>query len=509
MSAERIRLGVIVEDAAALPPDAARLLDHLAGDARFRIAVVIEGAAPPTLGGAWGAVLAAETRALPPPPAPPTPAWTALRADVPHQPLSAAADLPADLDALIDLVQDPGARRLTPHARWGLWQVSARDAAAGLAAPRDGAAATTVVLRRYADATAAPRAVLRADYDVKFMAARNAAFLREKAWQMIPPSLIRAARDGAPPDLGPAEPQTPPPSAAGVPRYAGRAAAEVARRARHRRAAGRGGRPWPFTLRIGRGGPTDFDVASADAVPIPGNRYWADPFFAAEGGRTWLFFEDYDYGTRRGHISVGRVEGTSLRDVVPAMEAAHHLSYPFVFAHGGDMWMLPETHEAGRLELWRATDFPTRWTLERTALDGVSPVDSVLAEVEGQWWLFANICRDGFGEHCSELHLFRADGPQMTRLDPHPLNPVVLGSRQARGGGRVFRRDGRLFRAAQDTAYGRYGYGLKIMEIERLTADDYAERCVRHVTPDAIPGVIGCHHVDFIDDLFVADVRTR
>jgi hypothetical protein len=171
--------------------------------------------------------------------------------------------------------------------------------------------------------------------------------------------------------------------------------------------------------------------------------------------------------------------------------------------------MIPETHQSGRIEVWRSVGFPDRWELHATALDGTRAADTVLVERSGQWWIFTNLCLDGFGDHCSELHVFRTDGPQLGHVEPHPLNPVVVDSRTARAGGRVFFQDGRLLRVSQINSHGVYGYGLNIIEIERLDERSYRERVLRQITPGFENGIMGCHHFDAAEGQFVIDVRSR
>jgi hypothetical protein len=159
------------------------------------------------------------------------------------------------------------------------------------------------------------------------------------------------------------------------------------------------------------------------------------------------------------------------------------------------------------LEIWRCTAFPGEWVLHATALEGTSVCDSVLFERDGEWWLFTHISRDRFGDFCSDLHVFRVDGPGLTGLVPHRLNPVVTDARVARGGGRIHRVDGRMLRFSQDNTTGSYGGALNVMEITRLDLDHYEELRVRHITPGFAPGLMGCHHFDAVDGWVVMDVR--
>jgi hypothetical protein len=46
------------------------------------------------------------------------------------------------------------------------------------------------------------------------------------------------------------------------------------------------------------------------------------------------------------------------------LEEPHHLSYPFVFEQDGQIWMIPESGAARNVSLYRAVEFPHRWTRE-------------------------------------------------------------------------------------------------------------------------------------------------
>ena len=175
--------------------------------------------------------------------------------------------------------------------------------------------------------------------------------------------------------------------------------------------------------------------------------------------------------------------------------------------YGNEVFMIPETGDQHRVELWRATQFPYEWELEKTVFEGERCADTTLLEHDGTWWMFTNICRDSFDDFCSELHLFRVDGPELNSIEPHPLNPVVISTETARGAGRIFSQDGKLYRPSQDNTHGSYGYGLNIMEITELSMQSYSETRIRHIAGPEIPGAIGCHHVDSIGDQVVFDLR--
>ena len=178
----------------------------------------------------------------------------------------------------------------------------------------------------------------------------------------------------------------------------------------------------------------------------------------------------------------------------PVLETPYHLSYPFVFERDGVVYMMPESCAANRLELYRAERFPDVWVRETILLDGIVVADATLLEASGTLWVFATLGQDGHSDWDS-LGLFRADG-LTGPWTPHPKNPVLIDASQARSGGRVFERDGRLYRPTQDCSTG-YGAGLALCAIDRLDESDYAQSVSARLV--ARPGQ-GFHGVHTLND---------
>ena len=72
------------------------------------------------------------------------------------------------------------------------------------------------------------------------------------------------------------------------------------------------------------------------------------------------------------------------------MPAAHHQSYPYVLANEDGAFMVPESSAAGRVELWRSTDFPTSWELVAPLLDGIRAADPSIYRYGGLYWMWVN-----------------------------------------------------------------------------------------------------------------------
>jgi len=233
-------------------------------------------------------------------------------------------------------------------------------------------------------------------------------------------------------------------------------------------------------------------------------RFFADPCAVRYGGDDLVFCEDYDYRRGRGGISVSRLQPDGTLSVPsPVLQRPYHLSYPFVFESDGSWWMVPETSENRTVELYRAVEFPSRWTLEATLLHDVFAADATLFH-QGRWWMFVNL-----GEFESstwdELSIFVADdltGPWR----PHPKNPVKRDLRSSRSAGRLFRRGDQLVRPAQ-VCSPEYGTAVRFCIVDELSEEEFSEHEAELIEPSLIPGAVGLHTWSETENLQVIDAR--
>ena len=346
----------------------------------------------------------------------------------------------------------------------------------------------------------------------KFSAAFNAAYAKGMLPSLVERELMRAARGIAPETKLAASALEP----LGAPReptlsqcalYCGKLAVRLARRLANSALSGLGARPGDWSLVISEGDIFNSPLDSLTELKQPKGEFRADPFLFERDGAKYVFFEACDRKSGIGRIDVGRIEGDRIDDVRTLDLGDAHHSYPFVFEHGGEVYMIPETHQRDRVEVWKCSRFPYEWTLHATALEGQSPVDTVFVEWEGQCWLFTNLGAGSFDDHCAELHVYRVDGPDLAKVEPHARNPVVLDTTSARNGGRPFVRNGKLIRPAQITSHGFYGYGLKLLEVTRLSMEEYSETEIRRIEPRFERKTTGCHHFDLSRDTFIMDAR--
>lgn len=214
----------------------------------------------------------------------------------------------------------------------------------------------------------------------------------------------------------------------------------------------------------------------------PLDRFWADPFIWVHQNKYYLFIEELMYSTRRGHIACLTLdERFNIVANQIVLERPYHLSYPFLFEHNGQLYMIPETGENNGIELYRCTQFPDKWEFQKTLISGIYAVDATILEAQGKWWLFANIKSES-DSTWDTLHLYFADDPLSEDWTPHPLNPIVKDIKSARPAGRIFLDNGNLIRPSQDCSV-RYGYAINFNRIITLNETNYAEICEHTFRP--------------------------
>ncbi|MCB9945583.1 MAG: hypothetical protein H6851_18425 [Geminicoccaceae bacterium] len=243
-------------------------------------------------------------------------------------------------------------------------------------------------------------------------------------------------------------------------------------------------------------------------VELPDEGEAADPFIVSHEGQPLVFFERVPPGSGRGELACARLDADGhLWEMREVLRRPYHLSYPHVFEVDGQWWMIPETGEASKVDLYRAEQFPDRWVHERTLLEGFVMLDSTLHHHDGRWYLFVTVDESGL-ERDQALFVFsstRHIGP----FEPHPLNPVRTDIRVTRGAGAIIEQaDGTLLRPAQDGSGG-YGSRLAFQRITELSADRYAEESVGVFRPEGIAGLCGCHTFNQAGGIQLVDVRRR
>ncbi|MEM6985378.1 MAG: hypothetical protein AAF499_02465 [Pseudomonadota bacterium] len=245
------------------------------------------------------------------------------------------------------------------------------------------------------------------------------------------------------------------------------------------------------------------DLQHWDRILPPRDVFWADPFVVERDGKACVFIEEATFTPRRGHLSVLELDqdgAPSAAQVV--LKKPYHLSYPNVFEHDDNWYMMPESGEDKSLQVYRCASWPTEWVWQENVLEGKAVFDGTLLEHNGRWWLFATVQRLDAASPNIFLHLWHADGP-LGPWHPHPANPIVSDVRRARPAGNFFTHDGVLYRPSQDCST-HYGHGLNICRVDQLDLQGYRETLVSTHEPWAAD-IDGVHTLNYAKTRVVAD----
>ena len=208
----------------------------------------------------------------------------------------------------------------------------------------------------------------------------------------------------------------------------------------------------------------------------------ADPFLVVRDDRLYLFYEELSYGCK------GIIKMTSTSDLVAWSEPRtvlterFHLSYPWVFNHEGQWYMMPETGAAQEVRLYRAVnnDF-SHFEYYKTLLShgageqlpAMDFCDSSIVQKDNVFYLFTTV-NYGNGNELSLYYSDKLDGVYQA----HPVSPLTIDDKSGRNGGELLEHGGALYRFAQDCSE-EYGKDINLFAVKTLTTTQYREELLQ------------------------------
>ena len=182
--------------------------------------------------------------------------------------------------------------------------------------------------------------------------------------------------------------------------------------------------------------------------------YIADPFFIREKDTFYLFVEIK--GEENADIALLTSSNGldyNYKDIV--LDEVFHLSYPQVFKHKDEFYMLPETAGSNNILLYKAENFPYNWKVIDTLLKDIELKDpSLLLSAE------LNLIV-GVDDNLKQ-YIFTADS--LTGKWTEAKNYKQRWGNETRPGGRFFKVDGDWFLPLQNRSLG-YGTGISLYKL--------------------------------------------
>lgn len=225
----------------------------------------------------------------------------------------------------------------------------------------------------------------------------------------------------------------------------------------------------------------------------------ADPFLFISGESLYLFYEvKTDHG--HGEIWVNTLlNDGSWGTLGRALKEDFHLSYPQVFEHQGNIYMLPEAAASGKVLLYVAVEFPLKWEMVSVVVDEPLVDPTLIIQDSDEMFLLATTRKN-------ELKLYFASNLRTTFID----SGIVITKDLAisRCGGAPLRIGKALYRVAQDCTR-EYGKLIRLLRIHDLSRTSYSEEMFRTslFSSEAKWMRNGHHHlsaVEFEESVYVA-----
>lgn len=237
----------------------------------------------------------------------------------------------------------------------------------------------------------------------------------------------------------------------------------------------------------------------------PKDRFWADPHAIYKNNMYYIFIEEYLYKLKKGHISVIIMdESGKHKEPVKILDKLYHISYPFIFEHENEYYMIPETLSNNTIELYKCIGFPYCWEWKMNLMEDIKALDATLLYHRDKWWMFVNIIENEGASGDDELFLFYSENLFTNKWKSHPRNPIVSDCKTARPAGKIFEKDGRLYRPSQNCSVG-YGFGFNISHIELLDEYNYKEKVVSMVKPNWSKNIFATHTFNRVNSLHIID----
>lgn len=229
------------------------------------------------------------------------------------------------------------------------------------------------------------------------------------------------------------------------------------------------------------------------------DRFFADPFLLDQDQKYYyILVEEYIFCREKGRITCLTVDKKTMklvnREII--LNEGHHLSYPFVF---GD-YIIPEGHRSGAAYAYKKADGGERY--RKIKINENALIDPTLLYYGDRYWIFATTKKIQ-SDAVTKLSIFHSD--RLGAFASHEKNPVKNDIKSARPGGRFFEYQGRLFRPAMDSEK-LYGHLIRIMEVKKLTVQDYEEQEVLVLSSEhAPPCNMGLHTFNVYENCIIVD----
>lgn len=240
--------------------------------------------------------------------------------------------------------------------------------------------------------------------------------------------------------------------------------------------------------------------------------FWADPFFIKHKNKKYIFFECFNYFSKKGSIQCIELKDNKIIDKKTILKKDYHLSYPHIFIYKKKYYLIPESYEKNETDIYKSIKLPHRWKKINTIFKGEKVCDTTIIYKNKKFWLFTNKSKTDLSEFNKKLYIYRCDKINFKNLKSVKSNPVINKFYSSRNAGSIYKKNKLFFRPAQVNRKNIYGYGFTLNKIINLDLNKYKQVQIFKVTPKSFrnKNICGVHHCDRIEgNTFIIDLCFR
>ena len=238
-------------------------------------------------------------------------------------------------------------------------------------------------------------------------------------------------------------------------------------------------------------------------IPSP-DTFWADPFLFNYKNKNYIFFEEYDYVSTKGHISCFEVDKNGNQIYFPKILCEDfHLAYPQVFRNGENIFMIPDSRNG--VNLYSCRRFPDKWSFEKKILD-IACSDSTIFQSNQKFWLFTNTYSSKSGIN-NKLTIFHSNSLDENFIQ-YKGKIVVDNMFNSRSAGSIFKVGNNFFRPTQENQRN-YGEAINLNLIKSIGSKRYEEKFIGRIKPIWMTNIDRTHTFNYSKSMSVIDGRIR
>jgi len=248
------------------------------------------------------------------------------------------------------------------------------------------------------------------------------------------------------------------------------------------------------------------DQSEFERIPTGLKEWYADPFLFEYQGDIYLFTEYFLYKHGLGTIAYAKYDRSTntfgaFKEII---REPYHLSYPLVFIHNDEIYMMPEASGSESLYVYKAKHFPDVWEKHAVLTDGIKLVDTTPFLYNGE--MYAVTKKDDT----------RQDPMLLLKIDPDAWKitsrKVVTDDLSiSRPGGKVYQENGIFYMVTQDCEKD-YGSAMNLLSFSIDGDMNLTYQLLKKITVDAvhikdIHNAVGTHTYNSCGELEVIDFK--